>query len=321
MTRCIDFMSSVDIRITTSPGEVRSGQEFFDSLAGILARRIVDRVRKGLYREYVAIDEDLSTLRGRLDACHTALNVASGRPHLRCAYEDNSADVIHNQILKTTLNLIAQQGVSRVDVRQTVRKAWRALSGEISLTQLSSSDCVNRTYNRLNHDYCTLHLLCRFFVDHTGPNLKSGDRGIMPFAIDMPKLFERCVARWLALHLPAQVVVSEQFRAVLSGGSGIVFKVDLVLKSRSDGRVLAVIDTKYKTDSTPSAADVAQVVAYATELGCGAAILAYPMNLAESFVATVGPIRVTRAAFDTQLPPEQAGSELLRQLKTQIIEL
>src|SRR5262249_35780405 len=158
--------------------------------AGIFARRVVDRVRKGLYREYVPIDEELSTLRGRLDTCSTALNVALGRPHLRCAYEDNSADVIHNQILKAALNLIAQQGVSRADVRQSVRKAWRALSSEITLMQVSSSDCTNRTYSRLNQDYRSLHLLCRFFLDHAGPDLKPGERGIMPFAIDMPKLFE-----------------------------------------------------------------------------------------------------------------------------------
>lgn len=300
---------------------VETIQDFFDSLAGILAKRVIDRVRKGLYREYVPIEEELSTLRGRLDTCRTALNVTVGRAYLRCFYEDNSADVIHNQILKATLDLIARHGVSRPDVRQTIRKAWRALSGEITLRKVSSLDCANRTYNRLNYDYRTLHLLCRFFLDHSGPDLKSGDRAILPFAIDMPKLFERCVARWLALHLPDHVTVSEQFRALLSGGSGIVFKVDLVLKSRVDGRVLAVLDTKYKTDSTPSASDVAQVVAYATELGCRTAILAYPINLPQSFVAKVGPIQVTRATFDTQLPPELAGSDLLKQLKTQILGL
>jgi 5-methylcytosine-specific restriction enzyme subunit McrC len=307
-----------DLKLFDGITFVNQLKECFDSLAGIFSRKVVDRARKGLYRAYISIDEELSTVRGRLNACRTALNVGAGRPQLRCEYEENTVDVTDNRILLATLNVIARQGVSRIDALQSLRNAWRALSGTISLTSVTSSDCVGRSYNRLNDDYRTLHGMCRFFLDHAGPAVQRGAHGLLPFAIDMPRLFERCVAAWLSLYLPEHVAVSEQFKAILSGGSGLVFKMDLVLKSRTDGRVLAVLDTKYKLDSSPSTGDVAQVVAYATELSCYRAILVYPMNLTQSFVADVGPVRVTRASFDTQLPPNLSGHGLLRQLRAEI---
>ena len=47
-------------------------QEYFESLAHVLAKRILDRIRRGIYRKYVEDDEDLQFIRGRIDIASQA---------------------------------------------------------------------------------------------------------------------------------------------------------------------------------------------------------------------------------------------------------
>ena len=48
--------------------------------------------------------------------------------------------------------------------------------------------CVGRTYNRLNADYEPMHALCRFFLENSGPAHARGDRSMLPFLVNMPRL-------------------------------------------------------------------------------------------------------------------------------------
>ena len=54
-------------RFTGGEVQVSSLAEFYERLAVILCRRVLDRERKGLYREYVSENDRLPYLRGRLD--------------------------------------------------------------------------------------------------------------------------------------------------------------------------------------------------------------------------------------------------------------
>ena len=77
--------------------ESSSLTEFYERLARVLARRVLDRARKGLYRAYLGREERLPYVRGRLDARRLAQS--PWRTDLPCAYQERTADVEDNQIL------------------------------------------------------------------------------------------------------------------------------------------------------------------------------------------------------------------------------
>jgi hypothetical protein len=78
-----------------------------------------------------------------------------------------------------------------------VRRAFRNLIGNVSLGPKSARDCVGRFYHRLNDDYQPMHGLARFLIEHSGPSAHAGEHEFLPFAVEMPTLFEAFVAEWL----------------------------------------------------------------------------------------------------------------------------
>ncbi len=259
--------------------------EIFERLATILARRVLDRTRKGLFGAYVSRDEPLQYLRGRLDLVdHTR---SPWRVGIRCRFEEHTPDLADNQILLWTLLRIARSGICRGEGRPWVRSACRALSGLVTLSPYAAADASGRLYHRLNADYEPLHALCRFFLDNMGPTHELGDRKMLPFLIDMAKLFESFVAEWLKAHLPSHLEVAFQENLALGSSGQVTFRVDLVLRDSETKRILAVLDTKYKDNSEPLPADVQQVLAYAATCNCRHAFLVYPRELGTPFSAEV----------------------------------
>jgi len=277
---------------------------FYERIAGILARRVLDRARKGFHRAYVGEAEQLSFLKGRLNARRTSC--APWDVKLHCEYEEHTPDIEDNQILAWTLSRIARSPLAGDRVMPTVRRAYHAIAGAVSVKQFKPNDCVDRIYQRLNDDYQPLHALCRFFLEHSGPTHRVGDHTMLPFMVDMARLFELFVAEWLKVHLPDGWSVEAQERVHLTSNKSLYFDMDLVLSG--PGGVMCVLDTKYKVAPKPSSDDIAQVIAYAQARGCSDAILVYPMPLAESLDEQIGQVRVRTAVFDLRHDLAKAGA-------------
>ena len=169
-----------------------SMQELFEVLARVLAGRVIDRARKGLYKTYVGQHDDLPYVRGRLDTRSVLLR--PGRVRLPCRYDENTVDIEENQILASTLHVILLTGVCSERTHPLIAKAFRTLRGAVSLRRFRPDQCLIRLYNRLCVDYRPLHALCRFFLESTGPSHHSGPNRMVPFVLDMPHLYELFVA-------------------------------------------------------------------------------------------------------------------------------
>lgn len=284
--------------------------DLFERLIQLLADRVRDRVRRGLHRAYLPRRDRLSHVRGRLDL--PALLRRPGHLLLDCHFQEQTADLEDNRILAWTLHrMVHCVACRRPEVRAAAAAALRALRGGVTLEPYSAEACVGRVYHRLNDDYRPLHALCRFLLDGSGPGLGTGDRGSLPFLVSMHRLFEEFVHRWLAAHLPPGLEVQSQRQLPVRGVS---FIPDLVVEDRAAGRPFLVIDTKYKAPSAPAAADVAQVVAYATGLGVRDAVLLYPSPLDRPLDTAVGEVRVRSATFALEGDLDAQGGEALRDL-------
>ncbi len=286
--------------------------EFYERLAHILARRILERGRQGLQRDYVRHTSKVAAVRGQLDVARMAQRPWDANP--TCTYDEHTADNEDNQILAWTLYSILQSGLCTGRSLPAIRGAFRMLQQAVTLRPVEPAACSHRTYHRLNADYQPLHALCRFFLEHAGPGYSAGEHKMIPFLVDMARLFEQFVAAWLRAHLPPCYTLATQEPVRLTVEGRLRFVLDLVLRDAATGTPRCVLDTKYKPDATPEAEDIAQIVAYAAACDCRDTVLVYPTPLERPIDTHVGTIRVRSATFALTESIEEAGQAFLRQI-------
>ncbi|MEZ2276341.1 MAG: McrC family protein [Microcoleus sp.] len=306
----LEYAYKLKIKFPLGQIKCQSLEQTYETLANILAQKILERCRKGLYRDYLPKTERLAYIRGRVD-----LRSALQKPwdvKLKCHYHEQTGDIEDNQILAWTLFIIGRSGLCRESVSSTVRKAFHALQGFVTLKPFKSSACIDRTYHRLNQDYQLLHALCRFFLDNTGPSHETGDREMLPFLIDMANLYEKFVAEWLKANTPKRFKVEEQYP--VKHDKDYFDRIDLLLCDIATSKVLYVLDTKYKAPDTVESDDRHQIVAYANALKCQNAILVYPQNLKQPLDIKHGDIRVRSLTFSLDSDLNEAGKTFLKSL-------
>lgn len=291
---------------------VESLPHLYERLALILARRVLARARQGFYRAYLDQSGRMTPLRGRLQLAEVARRPLT--PNLPCAYQEMTTDVVENRILAWTLYLILRGGWCGPASQAIVQRAYRLAAAQTTLTPMPAEMCRGRTYSRLNEDYRPLHALCAFFLDASGPGHRVGDQEMVPFLVDMERLFERFVAVWLDRALRDQFRVAAQVRTPVGADARLHFAMDVVV-SDAHLRPRWVIDTKYKVpERGPDPADVAQVLAYAQVQGAPEAVLVYPMPLRQPLDTRVNGIRLRTLSFALDGDLDAAGAQLVAAL-------
>ncbi|MFM2064933.1 MAG: hypothetical protein RLZZ507_4604 [Cyanobacteriota bacterium] len=287
-----------------------SVEDFYNQLAYILAEKIIERCRKGLYRSYLPKTKKLTSVRGRLNVQEIVKKPWDVK--LQCTFQEHTADIIDNQILFWTLFHIGHSGYCSEKVSQIVRKAYHAMQGMVSLQPCTSKDCIERNYHRLNNDYYTLHQLCRFFLDNSIPSHEHGKNTSLPFLVNMAKLYEMFVAEWLRANLPPHLTLKTQERIVID--KNIYFQTDLIIYDKTDFTPKYILDTKYKNPEHISNDDLYQVAFYALSKHCPEAVLVYPTDLNNSFNQDIRDIKVRSLTFSLNDNLEDAGKAFLKQL-------
>lgn len=319
MARIFDLWElAYDLRLAElwdSVTAVSAVPEFFSVLAQILAQRVVRRGRQGFQKAYLRKTDRLPYVRGKLLPQKTA--IASPRVQLTCQYETQTTDIEDNQIVAYTLHQIARSGQCSPTTQTAVRRAYHLLHPLVTLRPFQPSDCQNRSYSRLNQDYATLHALCRFFLEHSGPHLANGNHHLMSFLLNMAQLYERSVANWLQANLPSPYQIKAQESTSIGPNDELRFQIDLTLYGEN-GRPLAVLDTKYKIPDKPNQADINQVITYAKAKGCHHALLIYPQPLPQPLNVSVGDVQLHTITFGIDEPLDVAGTQFLNQLNAHL---
>lgn len=311
--RMLEYAYRLDsIKFPKGITDCGSLEEYFENLAHLLAKRILDRVRRGIHRAYTDRSEDLHVVRGRID-----IGAHARRPwrvgHL-CHFDDHTGDIDDNQILAWTLFGIARSGLKRREVYRDVLRAYRAVAAVASLEPYDADSCIGRVYHRLNEDYEPLHALCRFFLEHRGPTHQTGERGMVPFLVDMAHVFELFVAEWLGAQLPQPYHIASQKKVVIDAQARLSFRIDLVLRNKATGQALCVLDTKYKRHTKPANADIFQIVSYAHSQRCRRGVLIYPEGISEPLNADFEGLQIKALTFSLDDDLDAAGHSLMQEL-------
>ena len=81
-------------------------EDLYDILVRILIRRLEKLVEEGLYKNYRELDENLSSVKGRIMFMQQIRHNLILRHRIFCRYSDLTENVLENQIIKYTLHRI-----------------------------------------------------------------------------------------------------------------------------------------------------------------------------------------------------------------------
>lgn len=310
--RMLEYAYRLDFKTYEGLYESDSLEEFYENLAKILSLKVLDRKRKGLYREYINRQESLPYVRGRIQ--FREMYKKPWQVRVPNHYQEHTPNISDNQILAWTLYVILRSGICGEETTSVVRKAYRDLQRVVEVSPYSAQDCINRLYDRLNEDYRPMHALCRFFLDNSGPTIYEGENEMLPFLIDMSQLYELFVAEWLRENLPKDYELDAQHTVSFGDKGSYRFTIDLVISDASTGEVVYVLDTKYKTPDKPSNPDINQIVAYSEAKGCQQAVLIYPEKIGDPRIGKLGEINIRALTFSIEGDLESAGDRFVSML-------
>lgn len=178
--------------------------------AEVLDRGLQHLLRRGLDRAYLTHEELTSRPRGRIDFTASAKRQTWHQSKMHCVHDDLSHDVLHNQILKSTLGLLAR------DRSLPKEKRTRLLAHLPAFSNVQSIRVTQRSFRRVqlhrnNQAYRFLLHLCELIQASLLPeNNSDGKRRFKSLEANgklMNKLFEKFVLQFAKRNLsPAATV-------------------------------------------------------------------------------------------------------------------
>ena len=303
--------------------------ELLWSLAEIFVKRCERLVDAGLLRGYRPREEDLRSVRGRLDVTRTVRRRPGTRHLLACRYDELTADILENRILRWTLHRLARGYFgARDDLRARAARCEARMTG-VETVAVTDYDFSQVHFDALNRHYRTPLALAELLLDALGVTHRPGRFDLPPMFLNMPVVFERFAAGLLARALrDTDLRAHSSAHSTALDDHGRLAVTPDVLVTRA-GEPVCVIDAKYKLApdgsgrGIPAAGDVYQMLAYCVGYGVSDAVLVYPERLREEESGSPGrpALTITRqgvtvnihvTGFNLAGPPEDFDKECER---------
>lgn len=334
------LVSMLDVALGLKLGDgqalamARQKETLLDILIRLFADRLLAEARRGLPRAYLAQEEDLAALRGRLDVIRQFTHHAVRPDRLACRFDSLIPDTPLLRIMKACVLMLRRH--ARALETQRRLDELRFLLAEVSDVPVSALPWSRVRIDRTNRRWETLYQLAKLFLkrewQRTNHDAKAGPGITLLFA--MNDLFEAYIAALArrALRNSDLTVHSQgglRYCLMEEGEDGRKrFQTTPDILIKRDGQTVMVIDTKWKLiGQNPedkkrgvSQSDVYQMMAYARLYQCRNVMLLYPHHAglgAEALEAGYGMMegdeRLRIASVDL-LPGEAAVVQRLASL-------
>lgn len=165
----------------------------YDMFAEILYKGMSMQIKQGLYRAYIDKQENLQTLRGKLNLQGTIKNHIRRITAIECEYDELSVDNILNQILKFTTMVLIREGSVDSKRRAALRRLMLYFNNVSDITTADIHWNMLR-YGRNNQSYRMLMNICYFILDGMLMTTETGEYKMSTFSEEhMNALFENFV--------------------------------------------------------------------------------------------------------------------------------
>ena len=225
-------------------------------LASVLADQIEQRIRIGLQRDYILTESLVAGIRGRINFGESLKRFSFHRGQAYCHHDVFCADVLNNQIIRSTLDRVAQIGDFGAkrqigdNLRARIRRLVRNLEG-IDLIELTAEQIRRQRLKRTDADYGLMLAICHLLYHRLMPTEDVGVErlpGLDRDDLTLFEIFEQFVAQFFTFHLSRDWDVGAQQRINWTSERECshlpAMRLDVRLEHRQTGE-LVYLDTKF----------------------------------------------------------------------------
>ncbi|HAT4313892.1 TPA: McrC family protein [Clostridium perfringens] len=261
-------------------------QSLNEILAYVFGKKLQKELVKGVYGEYVYIEENINSLKGSLRIQKQIKNMASHSSKAFCRFEEFSRDNKLNKIL----SFFVKEVMKNIKNRETLKllRISEMILGEVDERSITLNEVNNFSFNRLNKPFEDAFTLGKMIVLGESALGNSGGNKAYSILFKMNEIFEIYIGKLLKELLYEETVHMQHSKyklLVKEETNRGVFKIipDIVIEK--NGVESVIIDTKWKgVDSKfnrhgVKREDLYQMYAYLTRYkNARAVILLYPYN-------------------------------------------
>lgn len=300
--------------------QLGESEDLFAGVARLFAHAVQMAIGGGLQHDYVTREERLVAMRGRPD-----ITQQLRRPWLpvpaACRYDDYTADIRLNQLLKRALMLVLTIPQLPGQVRRTLLLQL-ALLEEVTVTDPDLLWADQWAPSRLDQRYERAIRMAAVLLRRLAISDSAGGSAACTFLVDMNDLFERFLEdglRHRLENLGLDLSVTGQEYGYLDEEEALSAIPDVVV--RQGRRPVFVLDAKYVLggDGGVDVDHYVQVLSYAIMHGIGEVSLVYARDPRLAGAARERTSRIVRVGvhinswvIDLAVPPSALEAELDR---------
>ena len=227
-------------------------------------------VKKGIKSDYVALEENLKFLKGKLNINEQIKRNSIHKERFYVGYSEFLSDIKINQIIKTTLKFLYKKSNSSKN-QQKIRELL-FIFDEVSMCEDYKNFFVKLVINRQVKYYEQTLLWCKIFLLGNSFTPHKGDDLAFALLFDMNALFESYVGNFIKKKRE-DVSLQHSEKHLIEDPKSFKLRPDIFLKDKF------IADTKWKIIKSRddiSQADLYQLYTYGKKYECGKLYLIYP---------------------------------------------
>ena len=227
-------------------------------------------VKKGIKSDYVALEENLNFLKGKLNINEQIKRNSIHKERFYVGYSEFLSDIKINRIIKTTLKFLYKKSNSSKN-QQKIRELL-FIFDEVSECEDYKNFFAKLVINRQVKHYEQTLLWCKIFLLNNSFTPHKGDDLAFALLFDMNALFESYVGNFIKKKF-SDTILQHSEKHLVENPKSFKLRPDIFLK----GKFIA--DTKWKIISSRddiSQADLYQLYAYGKKHECDKLHLIYP---------------------------------------------
>ena len=221
------------------------GNNFYDLLSLALCNSVSKIIKRGIYKEYIYTNEETYSLKGKIDfgVSLKKNSIRNGRAY--CQFDEFSDDIIHNQIIKSTLyNILKCKNIDK-NIKDTIMKVYHYFEhiSSIKLNKFAFEQAKihkNNSHYKFSLDICKL-IYNDMIVDESSGNISFNYKE----EAKLSYLFEDFVRNFYKIHLEDAYVCRENIKWDIVGDEVNflpIMQTDITIKRENE---IIIMDTKY----------------------------------------------------------------------------
>ena len=231
----------------------------YNLLGRVFAYGVGKLIRAGFHRSYISKQEELSTIRGKINVGDSIQQIVFQQKKLICMYDEYSTDDMFNQILHYTIDALIKNPLIDGSIKNEL-KQQAPFFADIKKAPPTKENRRGLQFNRNNTFYKFLISIATMLYNSTSINEDTGEDVFEDFFRDtqMQDVYQKFLLNFYAIHLDKTKyrVYAPKFNWLKSEEEDLwedidsadslmpELRTDIVIENKNDN-IQFVIDAKY----------------------------------------------------------------------------